>query len=105
MEQVSWEDCQRFLERANGMAPGLNVRLATEAEWEFACRAGSTGARYGALDTVSWGGGNSGSQTQPVKGKAANAWGPHDTLGNVWEPRSVRGPRPGMPHRLTKIAA
>jgi formylglycine-generating enzyme required for sulfatase activity len=85
VEQVSWDDCQGFLARANGLVPGLNVRLATEAEWEHACRAGSTGARYGALDEVAWYYVNAGDQTQPVKGKAANAWGLYDTLGNVWE--------------------
>ena len=60
-------------------------RLPTEAEWEYACRAGSTGARYGALDAVAWYDSNSGLETHPVGQKAANAWGLHDTLGNVWE--------------------
>ncbi len=60
-------------------------RLPTEAEWEYACRAGSTGERYGELDAVAWHKGNSGGETHPVGQKQPNAWGLHDTLGNVWE--------------------
>lgn len=60
-------------------------RLPTEAEWEYACRAGSTAPRYGDLDAVAWHRGNSGGWTHPVGHKQANAWGLHDMLGNVWE--------------------
>jgi sulfatase modifying factor 1 len=60
-------------------------RLPTEAEWEYACRAGSTGERYGELDAVAWHWGNSGGATHPVGQKQPNAWGLCDTLGNVWE--------------------
>ena len=60
-------------------------RLPTEAEWEFAARAGTTGARYGDLDAVAWYGGNSGGNTRPVGGRSANAWGLYDMLGNVSE--------------------
>jgi len=58
-------------------------RLPTEAEWEYACRAGTTGARYGNLGDVAWYDGNSGGETHAVRGKQANAWGLYDTLGNV----------------------
>lgn len=60
-------------------------RLPTEAEWEVAARAGATGARYGALDDVAWHRGNSDGRVRPVGGKAPNAWGLYDVLGNVWE--------------------
>jgi formylglycine-generating enzyme required for sulfatase activity len=60
-------------------------RLPTEAEWEYACRAGTPTPRYGELDEIAWYGDNSGKTTHPVRQKEANAWGLHDLLGNVWE--------------------
>ncbi len=60
-------------------------RLPTEAEWEYACRAGTAVPRYGELDKIAWYGENSGETTHAVGQKQANAWGLHDTLGNVWE--------------------
>jgi sulfatase modifying factor 1 len=85
VENVSWDDVQGFLSRANGASPELSVRLPTEAEWEYACRAGTTGARYGQLDAVAWYSGNADSETHDVKQKAANGWGLYDMLGNVFE--------------------
>jgi formylglycine-generating enzyme len=60
-------------------------RLPTEAEWEHACRAGSTGVRYGELDRVAWYAATSGGRVHEVATREPNAWGLHDTLGNVWE--------------------
>ncbi|GAA2648411.1 formylglycine-generating enzyme family protein [Paractinoplanes durhamensis] len=60
-------------------------RLPTEAEWEYACRAGTSGPRYGALDDVAWHRGNSGERMHEVGGKQPNAWGLHDMLGNAWD--------------------
>ena len=59
--------------------------LPTEAQWEFACRAGTTGAYAGDLDAMAWYGANSGNATHAVGAKAANAWGLYDMHGNVYE--------------------
>jgi WD40 repeat protein/serine/threonine protein kinase/formylglycine-generating enzyme required for sulfatase activity len=92
VEQVSWEEavefCNRLTEfqRKNGiLPPNWTWRLPTEAEWEYAARAGNEGERPGELDAIAWYGGNSGSQTHPVGTKLPNAWGLHDMIGNVWE--------------------
>jgi sulfatase modifying factor 1 len=60
-------------------------RLPTEAEWEYACRAGTTGPRYGELDEIAWYRGNSGERLHRGGELAANAWGLYDMLGNAWE--------------------
>ena len=83
VEQVSWHDALAFC--ASLAAQALSPRVPSEAEWEYACRAGTTGARYAGLDEVAWHYGNSDSQTHPVGAKAPNPWGLYDTLGNVWE--------------------
>ena len=87
VEKVLWNDVQRFISRLNGResGSGYRYRLPTEAEWEYAARAGTTGARHGELDSIAWSSGNSGRTTHPVGQKRANAWGLHDMLGNVWE--------------------
>lgn len=60
-------------------------RLPTEAEWEYACKAGTIGIRYGELDLIAWYKGNSENSMHPVGQKMPNAWGLYDMLGNVWE--------------------
>ena len=60
-------------------------RLPTEAEWEYACKAGTTGIRYGELDLIAWYKGNSENILHPVGQKMPNTWGLYDMLGNVWE--------------------
>ncbi|MFF2503776.1 formylglycine-generating enzyme family protein [Streptomyces sp. NPDC058067] len=60
-------------------------RLPTEAEWQYACKAGTDGYRYGPIDDIAWYADNSGGGVRDVGGKAPNAWGLHDMLGNVWE--------------------
>jgi formylglycine-generating enzyme required for sulfatase activity len=89
VEQVSWDDCQAFIRRLNATSKGT-FRLPTEAEWEYACRAGSTG-RFcfgddeAQLGEYAWTSANSGGQPRPVGTKKPNAWALHDMHGNVWE--------------------
>jgi formylglycine-generating enzyme required for sulfatase activity len=90
VEQVSWNDCQRFCAALEALTPGLGLRLPSEAEWEYACRAGTTGPTYAgagpqAQDRVAWWSSNSKEQTQPVMLKQPNAWALYDMLGNVYE--------------------
>ena len=90
VEQVSWDDCQHFCAQLQGLVPGPPFHLPTEAEWEYACRAGTAEATYAdklklSLDDIAWYNRNSGGETHPVREKAPNPWGLYDTLGNVRE--------------------
>ena len=90
VERVSWEDAQEFIRRLNRMEGREIYRLPTEAEWEYACRAGSSSAYcFGddedRLGEYAWYRANSGYETHSVKGKRPNAWGLYDMHGNVWE--------------------
>jgi formylglycine-generating enzyme required for sulfatase activity len=95
VQKVSWRDAQVFLERLNQRVPGLDLTLPSEAQWEYACRAGTRTATYAGdlpdldaarvLEVIAWFDKNSGRQTRPVGQKRPNAWGLYDMLGNVWE--------------------
>ena len=85
VEGVSWEDAQKFCEATNRKKHAYQYRLPTEAEWEYAARAGNSSCRYGPLAEVGWSRDNSGGKSHPVGEKKPNAFGLHDTLGNVWE--------------------
>ncbi|WPO76124.1 formylglycine-generating enzyme family protein [Streptomyces sp. KN37] len=104
VEGVSWWDAVRFcnaLSERAGRAPAYRVgadgesvawdasadgyRLPTEAEWEHACRAGTSGPHYGPLDDIAWYRANSGERVHDVGGRQANPWGLYDMLGNVWD--------------------
>ncbi len=96
VESVSWYDCRQFIQRLNSMGSST-YRLPIEAEWEYACRAGSDCACSAGevlelfcgldhnLNTLGYYCGNSGRKTQPVAQKSANAWGLYDMHGNVME--------------------
>jgi formylglycine-generating enzyme required for sulfatase activity len=86
VETISKNDAHDFIARLNARNDGYRYGLPTEAEWEYAARAGATKPPSGAeLDAVAWYAGNSGDESHPVGQKKPNAWGLYDMLGNVRE--------------------
>lgn len=90
VENVSWEDVQVFIHKLNQKEGTDKYRLPTEAEWEYAARAGtrtaySFGNDVSQLERYAWYSENSGKTTHPVGEKLPNAWGLYDMHGNVWE--------------------
>ena len=90
VERVSWTDCQGFLKKLKPKLTGLSPGLPTEAEWEYACRAGSTtaycfGDNDKDLGDYAWYNPNSNNRTHPVGKKKPNAWGLYDMHGNLSE--------------------
>jgi formylglycine-generating enzyme required for sulfatase activity len=90
VENVSWNDAQEFIKKLNQKESGAKYRLPSEAEWEYACRAGSKGRfcfgdEEARLKEYAWYKGNSGDKTHPVGKRKPNAWGLYDMHGNVWE--------------------
>lgn len=104
VENVSWNDAITFcnlLSEKEGLEKYYSTgssdnsvvfdnktngyRLPTEAEWQYACKAGTAAARYGEIDKIAWYKENSGGSTHEVGTKEPNAWGLYDMLGNVWE--------------------
>ncbi len=102
VESVSWFEAVHFCNAASlleGLSPPYRIsgetvtwdetadgyRLPTEAEWEHACRAGTTTPQYGPLDEIAWYRDNSGGRLHEVGAKRPNEWGLHDMLGNVWD--------------------
>jgi formylglycine-generating enzyme required for sulfatase activity len=79
VENVSWDDAKAYCTAAGGM------RLPTEAEWEYAARAGTRSASYGNLNSIAWYLTNGGHHTHEVGRPSSNAWNLRDMLGNVWE--------------------
>jgi len=92
VEQVTWDDAMAFCrklteeERTAGLLPNAyEYTLPTEAQREYACRAGTTGDYAGNLDAMAWYSANAGRSTHPIGQKEPNAWGLYDMHGNVWE--------------------
>jgi formylglycine-generating enzyme required for sulfatase activity len=90
VHNVSWNDVQEYLRRLSARSDGVVYRLPTEAEWEYACRAGSnTAYSFGDdstnLSEYAWYGGNSGGKPQAVGNRKPNGFDLYDMHGNVYE--------------------
>lgn len=78
VDHITWDEAKRYCE-------AVGMRLPTEAEWEYAARAGSPKSRYGEVDSIAWYDDDSGSQSHPVGSKEPSAWNLYDMLGNIWQ--------------------
>jgi formylglycine-generating enzyme required for sulfatase activity len=92
VETISWDDAMAFCQKLTGqeqaagrLPTGYAYTLPTEAQWEYACRAGTTGDYAGNLDALAWYHDNSGGTTHPVGTKQPNGWGLFDMSGEVWQ--------------------
>ena len=92
VERISWTDANEFCAKLSTLDSEAKYRLPTEAEWEYACRAGSTGPNYGKIEEIAWffdntgvGDGTGSYGHRPVRRKRPNKWGLFDMLGNVEE--------------------
>lgn len=85
VDNVSWNDTQDFLSKLNKLGDGYTYRLPTEAEWEYACRAGSTGDFAEPLNLIGWYYDNADNGSHAIGQKKPNAFGLYDMHGNVWE--------------------
>ena len=104
VENISWHDCEAFIKRVSASFGG-KARLPTEAEWEYACRAGSSApfSGSGVLSEMAWYDENSDHQTHEVGRNKPNAWGFYDMHGNVMGMRSI--PKARLPDRSRCCAA
>ena len=100
---VGWFGAAQYCEWLSRKT-GEQYRLPTEAEWEFAARAGETGPSLKGLDDLAWHKGNSGDHTHPIGMKKPNAWGLYDILGNAWE-HCLEPHRPPVAMRVVKGGA
>lgn len=85
VENVSWDDAQEFIKKLNAQNDGYTYGLPSEAEWEYACRAGTTGDYAGDPNSMAWYTANADYKTHPVGQKQPNAWSLYDMHGNVAE--------------------
>ena len=85
VDSVTRGDCDQFLRKIEAYSHGVRAWLPTEAQWEYACRAGTKGEYAGEIDLMGWYAGNSENRPHPVGGLLPNAWGFCDMHGNVWE--------------------
>jgi len=85
VDGVTWNDAQEFIKKMNAANDGYSYHLPSEAEWEYAARAGKTGDDLGDVDSVAWFDKNSDGKQHPVGQKKPNAWGLYDMFGNAQE--------------------